>query len=134
MKIQNSWFVMSLLGVSGLLGKCRKNLFEMANIQSAILYLRAVQGIRHSMIGTFQLVLGTMFFLAGIILLHFALFAFLNHETGLRSWGLFVLGLIEVAASAGYMAWFFSSKRWVRDAAHFHPVLKQVWAQRDEQK
>ena len=122
---------MALLGISGLLGKYRNNLFDAAGAQGAILHLKVIQRLRRSLIGVVQFAISIIFFVVGIVISHCALFTFLNHESGQRAWILLILGFIEIMASIGYMIWFFSSERWVNSVAHFHPILKKAWAQRD---
>ena len=122
---------MALLGISGLLGKYRKSLFDAAGAQGAIFHLKVIQRLRCSLIGVVQFAVSIIFFVVGIVISHCALFAFLNHETGQRVWILLIWGCIEITASIGYMIWFLSSERWVNSVAHFHPILKKAWAQRD---
>ena len=124
--------LLSLLWLSSLINGYRKNMHQLTKIKTATFYLHAMQGFRKTIVVFSQLVLSTIFLVAGIIILHLAIFSFASEGGSSHTRLLLILGGIEFVGSFFLLCWFLSSRRWVQLAIQTNATLKDLLEHKKE--
>ena len=124
MKANNSWASVGLFAAMQLIGKCKKNAFEIAQIYGATAYLKGVQMARDLFlyqIGIFACVLLSVI---GVLLMEAAVIFYIPVEISVRIILVFALGGINFLTGVIFLGYFSSSERWLRQASKYNAWVK----------
>ncbi len=120
MKADRKWAAAGLLAVAGLLGKCKQNAFEIAQIYGVTTYLKGVQMVRGFFLYQIGILACVMLLVFGVILMEGAVIFYIPVETSARILLVFVLGGINFLTGAICLGYAASSKRWLRQASKYN--------------
>ena len=125
MKLRPSWAAAGILAASGLIRQSRKNAGEWIRIQTAIVYLKGVEIVRDLFMYQLGVLICVTFLVFGIILIEGGMVFFLPLEAGQRAWLTLALGAADFFTAFGFLIYFCSSSRWLRQAQKYHTFLDE---------
>ena len=120
MKTGRGWPSVGMLAAVQLIGKCRKNALETAQIYGAAAYLKGVHMARDFFLYQIVILVCVMLLVFGIILMEGSIIFFLPVQSVSRGVLTFVIGGINVLIGGLFLASFASSDRWLRQAAKYN--------------
>ncbi len=120
---------MGLLALMSLIGKCKENAFEIAQIYGATAYLKGVSMVRDLFLYQVGVLACVMLLVFGVILMEVAIVFYAPVETPNRWVLAFVVGGINFLVGAILLGYFASSKRWLRQASKYN-----AWIDASEKK
>ena len=125
MKFRPSWAVVGMLAATGLIRQSKKNAGEWIRIQTAIVYLKGVEIIRDLFLYQLGVLICVMFLVFGVILIEGGMVFFLPLEPGKRTALILLLGGFNFLGALGFLIYFCSSQRWLRQAQKYHAFLDE---------
>jgi len=129
MKLNPSWKTAGILAAAGLLNQCRKNAGEFIRIQTAIAYLRGVEILRDLFLYQLGILVCVVFLVFGVILIEGTLIFYLPLQTSVRVFAGLCLGVFDSLTALGFLVYFLSSARWLRQAEKYHDYLEEFMDQ-----
>ena len=124
MKVNSSWASVGLFAAIQLIGKCKKNAFEIAQIYGATAYLKGVQMARDLFLYQIGILACVLLSVVGVILMEAAVIFYIPVETSTRVILAFALGGINFLTGAIFLGYFSSSERWLRQASKYNSWVK----------
>lgn len=106
-----------LFGLVNLVKPYEKAMTAFVKIHAAANYLRLIRFGRKAYLRLFEILLSFGLLIIGMIVLHGSLFLSLIPSLAPSARWVFLLGMAEILTAALYLIWFFSAKRWLREAA-----------------
>ena len=125
MKLNPKWAVAGILGASSLAQACKRNAVEFFRIQTAVAYLKAVEIIRDLFLYQLGILICVMFLVFGVILIEGGAVFFLPLQPVHRASVTLLVGALNFLVSLGFLAYFSSSSRWLRQAEKYHEFLEE---------
>lgn len=124
MKSNHRWAAAGLLAASQILGKCKKNAFEVAQIYGATACLRGAQLARDFSILQASIFACVMVLILGVIFIEAAILFYIPVENSTKAGLVFVLGGVHLLGGGILLAYFTSSKQWLRQALKYNEWIK----------
>lgn len=131
MKVNREWAAAGLLAVVQLIGKCKDNALEIAQIHGAIAYLKGVHMVRDFFLYQIGVLACVMFLVFGLILMEAAVIFYIPVGTSTRLILAFVLGGVHFLTGVIILGYFASSKRWLRQAAKYNAWIEASMEEAD---
>jgi hypothetical protein len=131
MKENRMWAAVGWLAAVRLIGKCKKNALEIAQIYGATAYLKGVQVVRDFFIYQIGILACTMLLVLGAIIMEVAVVLYIPVENSTRVILAFVAGGINFLIGAILLRYFASSKRWLRQASKYNAWVKATMEEED---
>ena len=125
MKFRTSWAALGMLAATGLIRQGRKNAGEWIRIQTAIAYLKGVEILRDLFLYQLGILICVMFLVFGVILIEGGIIFFLSVLPEARVGLTLLLGAVDFLGAAGFLVYFCSSTRWLRQAQKYHAFLDE---------
>lgn len=126
MKANRGWEALGLLAAMQLLGRCKKNTFEIAQIYGATAYLKGVQMARVFFLYQTAIFACAMFLVLGVILMEIALVFYIPMGATVRSIFVFMLGGINFLSGFIFLRYFASSKQWLYQVSKYNDWIKSI--------
>ena len=126
MKANNSWASVGLFAALQLIGKCKKNAFEIAQIYGATAYLKGVQMARDLFLYQVGILACVLLSVVGVLLMEAAVIFYIPVGTSTRVILAFALGGINFLTGAILLGYFSSSERWLRQASKYNTWVKAM--------
>ncbi len=124
MKVDRKWAAVGLFAAVRLLGKCKRNALDVAQIYGAIAYLKGVRMARDFFLHQIGVLVCVMFLVFGVILMEAAVLFYIPVGTSTRIILAFLLGGIHFLAGGIFLGYFASSKQWLRHASKYSGWVK----------
>ncbi len=124
MKVNGRWAASGLLAAAQIIGKCKQNAFEIAQIYGATAYLNGVSVVRDFCLYQIGILACVMLLVFGVILMEAAVIFYIPLATSTRAILVFVLGGIHLLAGGIFLAYLASSERWLRQASKYNTRVK----------
>lgn len=124
MKTNYRWAARGWLSVVQLMGTCRKNAFEIAQIYGATTYLKGVQLVRDLFLYQMGILAAVVLLVFGLILMEIAALVYVPLTPSVRCMLAFILGGIHVVTGIIFLGYLVSSKRWLEQASKYNAWLK----------
>ncbi len=100
--------------LSGLFGRCLNAAADIAKIEAAAAYVKCVVKVRGAFVSLLGIACSLLLALAGFLLVHVALFAWLPWSIGVKALVLLVLGLAYVACGLVLVLNINSDRAWMK--------------------
>ena len=114
-----------MLAATGLIRQSKKNAGEWIRIQTAVVYLKGVEIIRDLFLYRLGILICVTFLVFGAILMEGGIVLLLPFESGERAVLTLLLGGFDFLGALGFLIYFCSSKRWLRQAQKYHAFLNE---------
>ncbi len=120
MKVNRKWAAAGLFIAAQLVGKCKKNAFEIAQIYGATVYLRGVSMARDLFLCQMGMLACVVLSVFGVIFMEAAVIFYIPVQTSTKVIAVFVLGGIHFLTGVIVLGHFASSERWLSQAAKYN--------------
>ncbi len=120
MKVRRGWPAIGMQVAFELMGKCRQNALETAQIYGAAAYLKGVHIVRDFFLYQIAILGCVMMVVFGIILMEGSIVFFVPVQAVSRGILAFVIGAVDLLVAGLCLASFASSDRWLRQAAKYN--------------
>lgn len=124
MKLNRRWAAVGFLAVAQLMGKCKKNTFEIARIYGATAYLKGVSIARDLFLCQIGILAGVMFLVIGTVLVEGSVIFILPAASSLRGVLILIFGIVDLLIGFICLGYLASSKRWLLQASKYNAWLK----------
>ncbi len=131
MKKHRKWADLGWFAALQILGTCRKNAFDIAQIYGATAYLKGVRLVREFFLYQVGLLACVMFLVSGVILMEVAAVFYIPVATPTRIVIGFALGGLNFLTGSIVLGYFASSGRWLREASKYNAWVKASMGESD---
>jgi hypothetical protein len=126
MKIRQSWVTAALWGATALFKQCRKNANELVKIQTAMVYLKGVEILRDLLFYQMGIQVCVVFLVFGVILMQGGVLFYFPLSPQARATTALLLGALDSLTAFSFLAYFSSSKRWLKQAARYNLEVEDI--------
>ena len=124
MKINRAWMAAGLTGAAHLARQCKKNAFELIQLQAAMVYLKGIEMVRDLLLYQIGILICVIFLIFGVILMEAGLVFYFPMEFKTRVTVLFGVGAFDCLTALALLGYFASSGHWLKQAARYNECLE----------
>ena len=126
MKLTRGLTAAGLLGAVSLAQQLKKNAGELVRVQTATLYLKSVEILRDLFLYQIGILVCVVVLVFGIILIQGAVAFFIPLSAKARLVTVLTMGFLDSSIALGVLAYFASSRRWLKQAAKYNECLEEL--------
>ena len=126
MKLNSTWLAAGIIGANNLVQHYKKSLTELFTVQSATVYLKGVEIVRHLFLVQVSIMACLVFVIFGVILIEAAVIFYMATNSDARTLTMILVGAVDILVAGSVLAYFASSNYWLQQAAKYNATLEEL--------